>query len=235
LEPRRENGGRGERPDVRARSGPEDAGGGGAVPAEPGALEPASLGSFEKALESGVVPLVAPSADDPRLGATRLVALDVDGVLTDGRISYGESGPRDERPSFHVQDGIAIRWLLAEGVAVVWISGRGAPAVAHRARELGVAEYLERVPSKSLALRSVQERLGIEKAETVAMGDDLPDLGLRAAAGFFAAPANAVIEVRARADLVTRAGGGAGAVRELAEAILRAKGRWQALVDAAER
>ena len=156
-------------------------------------------------------------------------------MLTDGRIAYGAHGPADERPGFDVQDGIALRWLAEGGVAVAWISGRGSTAVRHRARELGVREVHLFVASKRAALRGIRERLAVDPRETVAMGDDLPDLGMAEEAGFFAAPADARAEVRQRADLVTGAAGGRGAVRELAERILKAQGKWQAILDAARR
>ena len=165
----------------------------------------------------------------------RLLALDVDGVLTDGRITYGAHGPADERPAFDVQDGLSFRWLRAEGVVVAWISGRGSPAVAFRARELEIPEVHLNVASKRSVLAEVQERLSIPPDQTAGMGDDLPDLGLRARCGFFAAPANARREVRDRADLVTESSGGRGALRDFAELILRAKGRWPSIVDAAQR
>jgi 3-deoxy-D-manno-octulosonate 8-phosphate phosphatase (KDO 8-P phosphatase) len=170
-----------------------------------------------------------------RLARIRLLALDVDGTLTDGRIVRGPAGPADEYPAFDVQDGIAMKWLSDAGVAVAWISGRGSPAVVSRARELGIRELHLSVPSKREVLLAIQDKLGVDVDETAAMGDDLPDLGLHAGSGFFAAPANARLEIRARADLVTRSRGGRGAVRELCEAILRAKGRWQSILDGAGR
>ena len=129
-----------------------------------------------------------------RLARVRLLALDVDGVLTDGRIAPGPAGPGDERPAFDVQDGIALRWIQEGGIVVAWISGRGSPAVSFRARELGVAELHLRSVSKRETLREIQER----------------------------------------ADLVTESRGGRGAVRDLCERILRAQGRWQSIVDAAQ-
>ena len=176
-----------------------------------------------------------PEPQAARLARVKLLALDVDGVLTDGRITYGAHGPADERPAFDVQDGIAFRWLREEGVAIAWISGRGSPAVEFRARELEIREVHLRVASKRAVLADLQERLRIPPDATAAMGDDLPDLGLRACSGFFAAPSNARLEVRDQADLVTESPGGRGALREFAELILRAKGRWQAIVDAAQR
>lgn len=157
------------------------------------------------------------------LAGVRLVALDVDGTLTDGRVIY--AGER-EAQVFHVHDGQGLAWLARAEVQLAWITGRGCEATRRRASELGVRELHLGLGPKEEVLREVQERLGIAPEETVAMGDDLPDLGLRARAAFFAAPADARPEVRAVADLVARAPGGAGAVRELAEVILRAKELW---------
>jgi 3-deoxy-D-manno-octulosonate 8-phosphate phosphatase (KDO 8-P phosphatase) len=159
-----------------------------------------------------------------RLAGVRLLALDVDGVLTDGRVTYvGDH----ELQSFCVQDGQGLVWLRKAGVELAWITGRGCQATERRAHELGVRELHVRSGPKDKVLADIQQRLGVTPDETAAMGDDLPDLGLAERAGFFAAPANARREVRARASLVTRASGGAGAVRELVEHILRAQGRWR--------
>lgn len=166
----------------------------------------------------------------------RLLVLDVDGVMTDGKVVYASAGGAvSEVQCFDVQDGIALRWLAKDGFKLAWITGRGCAVTQHRARELKIDVLEMQVDSKSAVLRSVQERLGIGVDETIAMGDDLPDLGLRARAAVFAAPANACVDVKERADLVLARSGGAGAVRELAEILLRARGRWQALVDAATR
>lgn len=165
-----------------------------------------------------------------KLAKIRLLSLDVDGVMTDGRIHYGPAGRSQEQPTFHVQDGIAIEWLRKSGLTIVWITGRGCPATADRAAELGVHEYHARVKDKRVVLDELQARLGIQPAETLVMGDDLPDLCLLSACSVFAAPANAVEEVRQRAHWCTKAAGGAGAVREVAQAILQARGEWQDLV-----
>jgi len=158
--------------------------------------------------------------------------LDVDGVLTDGRVVYaGEL----EISSFHVRDGAALAWLRGGPVRVAWISGRGCEATERRARELDVSELHLHVREKGPCLEALQARLGVSRDETVAMGDDLADLSLAVRAGFFAAPADACAAVRERADLVTRARGGQGAVRELVELLLTAQGRWRAILDAAAR
>ncbi len=168
----------------------------------------------------------------------RLVAMDVDGTLTDGTVALLGGGSTEgavEIQCFDVRDGIALRWLSKAGLQLAWISGRGTGATQARGAELGIHHVLLRVKDKRAELARLQEQLKITPAQTVAMGDDLPDLGLRAGAAFFAAPADAREEIRARADLVTRAVGGHGAFRELAEEILRARGEWTALVESYAR
>ncbi len=157
------------------------------------------------------------------LSRVRLVAFDVDGVLTDGRVQYlgGE-----ELMSFDVQDGLGLKLLREAEVQLAWISGRGSVATRRRAQELGIEELHLFESAKAERLEDVQDRLDIPVEETAAIGDDLPDLGLAQRAQVFVAPRNARSEVRSRAHWVTRAAGGNGAVRELAEAILTAKGLW---------
>lgn len=169
-----------------------------------------------------------PPETGARLARARLLALDVDGTLTDGRVVYHG---REEVQAFNVLDGQGLTWLVDAGVTVAWISGRGCKATEKRATELGVAELHLRVGPKDDVLATIQERLRIGIAETVAMGDDLPDLGLALRAAVFACPADARPEVRERADLVTHSRAGSGAVRELVEAILEAKGMWRARVE----
>lgn len=159
-----------------------------------------------------------------RLKAVRLLALDVDGTLTDGSVTFtGDS----EALRFCVADGFALKHAQRLGLHVAWISGRGSPAAERRARELGIAEIHLRVADKGAELRALQQRLAIEPHATIAMGDDVPDLPLRERAVLFAAPANARAEVLAIADWVSTARGGEGAVRELIELVLRAQDRWR--------
>lgn len=165
--------------------------------------------------------------DPTRLARVRLLALDVDGTLTDGRIRVEEGG---ESLDFCVLDGIALLWLREAGVEIAWITGRDTPALRRRARDLRVAELHALVPDKAACLRALQHKLGIAPEETAAMGDDVPDLGLAAAAGIFACPQDARPELRARAQLVTSARGGEGAVREFAELLLRARGAWERIL-----
>lgn len=175
-------------------------------------------------------PSELPAAElDGRLAHARLLVLDVDGVLTDGSVVYG---PSEEIAVFHVRDGLGIKLLVREGLTVAWISGRGCEATRRRAAELGVEEVHLRSGPKGAVLAELQARLGVGPEHTIAMGDDLPDLALAAGSAVFATPADAHAEVRARAHLVCAARGGRGAVRELAETILRARGRWGPVVDA---
>ena len=165
------------------------------------------------------------------LARTRLLALDVDGVLTDGRVVY--AGER-EIQSFHVHDGQGLVWLKrVAGVELAIITGRGCEATRKRAAELGVQELHMLVAHKEKVLAEIQTRLGIDVEATVAVGDDLPDLALARRAGLFVSPRNARTEVRDAAHLVTEKAGGRGCVRELAEAILRAKGLWEEVVSSA--
>lgn len=162
------------------------------------------------------------------LARVKLVVFDVDGTLTDGRVLYDDRG---ELQQFDVHDGLGLAWLQRAGLQLSWITGRGCPATQARARELGVQELHMRSGPKAEVLRAVQARLGLGPGETLAMGDDLPDLELAQESAFFAAPADARPEVRQRADWVSSSRAGHGAARELSELLLRAKGLWGALLD----
>ncbi len=176
-----------------------------------------------------------PDLDDrelARLAAAKLLVLDVDGTLTDGRVVYVGD---EESQAFCVRDGQGLVWLKRAGVKLAWISGRGSRPTERRAEELEIDFVRLRCSDKTAALKEVQAELGVTPEETIAMGDDLPDLALASGSSFFAAPADARKEVRERADLVVGAIGGNGAVRELCEHCLRAKGLWQGLVETAYR
>jgi len=160
---------------------------------------------------------------DRRLAQVRLAVFDVDGTLTDGRVTYLGG---DEQQTFSVRDGYALSLLAQAGIAQVWITGRGCGPTSRRAEELGVTRLLTGVEDKARALAEVQSQLGVSPEETLAMGDDLPDLALRAGAEVFAAPADAAEEVLACADLVSGARGGEGAAREVCRRLLMAHGAW---------
>ena len=172
-------------------------------------------------------PLTDLSADlVRRLAAVRLAVFDVDGTLTDGRVVYVGD---EELQSFCVHDGQGLAWLARAGVELAWITGRGCRATMRRAEELGVRHLHMREGAKDQVLQALQARVGIAAEATLAMGDDLPDLAMVPHASLFIAPANARPEVLQAADLVTRAPAGAGAAREVAELVLRARGDWQSM------
>ena len=148
-----------------------------------------------------------------------VLALDVDGVLTDGRIYYGNDG--EELKSFSIKDGLGIKLLQRDGIDVVLITGRSSRIVARRAGELGISEVIQGREDKLTALREVCSARQIELRQCAYMGDDLPDLAAVRAAGIGMAPADAVAALRDAADWVSENAGGAGAVREACEALLQ--------------
>ena len=137
----------------------------------------------------------------------------------------------EELQAFSVKDGYALARLQPAGIAHVWITGRGCDATERRAKELGVTELLLEVRNKTEALAEVQARLGVSKAETLVMGDDIPDLEMRSGADVFAAPRDAAPEVLEHADLISAFAGGEGAAREVCELILSAQGAWPGSED----
>lgn len=160
-----------------------------------------------------------------------LVVVDVDGVLTDGILLYGAGG--EELKRFSVRDGLGIRLLREAGIEVGVITGRTTGALARRCADLGIRSDLVVQGSRSKAadLDRLEGMLGLADHEVAAMGDDLPDLPMLERVGFAACPADAVPEVAASCDLICGAVGGGGAVRELAELLLKARGLWQACVS----
>jgi len=151
-----------------------------------------------------------------------LVVLDVDGVLTDGRLWYGPDG--ETLKAFNVRDGHGIKALVAAGVGVAVISGRRSAAVTARMRELGVADVAQGVGDKARALAELLKRNAVDPRRVACLVDDTPDLGLMSAVGMPAAVADAHPDVLAAAKHVTRAAGGHGAVREFCDFLLAARG-----------
>jgi 3-deoxy-D-manno-octulosonate 8-phosphate phosphatase (KDO 8-P phosphatase) len=151
----------------------------------------------------------------------KLVGFDVDGVFTDGRFYLSDDGI--ESKAFFVQDGFGIRQLLEAGVEIVIISGRQSVAVERRMAELGVKYVIQGCRDKVAAFDEVVTEIGADLAETAFVGDDVPDLPVLRHAGFAIAVANAVPAVSSACAVVTRASGGAGAVREVCEMVLAAR------------
>jgi 3-deoxy-D-manno-octulosonate 8-phosphate phosphatase (KDO 8-P phosphatase) len=163
----------------------------------------------------------------------RLLGLDVDGVLTDNGVYIGPvAGERVELKRFDIQDGLGLILLRTANIPVVWVSGRRSEATALRAAELRVTELLQVPgPRKAAAFQEVLERHGIDWDEVAFMGDDLADLPILRRVGLPIAVANAVGEVKQIAAYITRAQGGHGAVREVVEALLQARGEWPEILE----
>jgi 3-deoxy-D-manno-octulosonate 8-phosphate phosphatase (KDO 8-P phosphatase) len=155
------------------------------------------------------------------LAAIELLVLDVDGVLTDGRIVLGPGG--ELSLAFHVQDGRAIKQWQARGGRIALLSGREGGALDHRARELGIQVVRCGVTDKAAAYKSLLADLGVPDSVTAYIGDDEPDLGPMARAALPVAVANAVPRVKRAARYVTRRRGGHGAVAEVLDLIGRVK------------
>ena len=166
----------------------------------------------------------------------KLLALDCDGVLTDGRLHYlGALQPSANSEiqvgmSFHAQDGHAMKMLMRGGVEIAVISGRGSAAFDHRMRELGIDHAYSNVADKRATLSALLDRLGVDRSTLAVMGDDIPDLALFESAALSFAPADAHPVIRERADYVTEAAGGRGAVCEVAMLILRFQNKLDAML-----
>ena len=155
------------------------------------------------------------------LARVRLLVLDVDGVLTDGRLFYGPKG--ELLKAFHVRDGHGIKQVAAAGVTVAIISGRKSAAVLRRARELGIRHVTQGANEKLSALRKLAKARGVSLEECACVGDDSPDAPILAAAGLGIAVADAHEDALSAADLVTTRSGGQGAVREVCDWLIAAR------------
>ena len=155
--------------------------------------------------------------------AIRLLVLDVDCVLTDGRLYFGPRG--EALKAFHVRDGVGLRELQRAGLEIAVISGRRSPMVAARCRELGVRHVVQGVGDKLDALTRLCVRLKLTPAACACVGDDLPDVPLMRVAALSFAVADAHRTARRAADVVTRLPGGRGAVREVCDHLLALNAR----------
>lgn len=171
---------------------------------------------------------------DPELAKRiRLVAFDVDGVLTDAGVFMGVAGTNHiEMKKFSTQDSVGIKLLMASGLEVVIVSGRVSEATSIRARELGINEVIQ-VPEarKVPPFKALLERLGVGLDEVAFVGDDLPDVPVMRLVALPVGVGNAVAEVRELAIFTTRRSGGDGAVREFTEVLLKARGEWDYAVN----
>lgn len=174
-----------------------------------------------------------PSLDSALAQRIRLVCFDVDGVLTDGGIILGDNaGTRVELKRYDIQDGLGIRLLQQAGLLTAIITGRESESVALRAKELDVDEVVQDNQARKVpAMREMLARRGLDWSEVAFVGDDLPDLGVMRLVGLPVCVGNASAETRRAATVQLARHGGAGAVREFCELLLRARGDWDAQVE----
>lgn len=159
-----------------------------------------------------------------------LLVLDVDGVLTDGGLYFSDDGEAMKR--FSILDGLGIKLLASAGVSTAIITGRSSGIVERRAAELSIAHLVQGREDKRSALQELLARLAVPASQTAYAGDDLPDIGAMQFSALGIAVANAHREVKSRADWVCSRSGGHGAVREIADMLLMARGSYQQAIDA---
>ncbi|ARU03311.1 3-deoxy-D-manno-octulosonate 8-phosphate phosphatase [Comamonas serinivorans] len=159
----------------------------------------------------------------------RAVIFDVDGVLTDGGLYYGESGELFKR--FHVLDGLGLKQIVQEDIVPIVITGRDSKALRARLNALGITEARYGVEDKLAEAEALLKSLGLGWHEVAVMGDDWPDLPLMVRAALSAAPANAHPQVQSQVHFVTRLQGGHGAARELCDLLLIARGAYVRQLD----
>jgi 3-deoxy-D-manno-octulosonate 8-phosphate phosphatase (KDO 8-P phosphatase) len=162
----------------------------------------------------------------------RLLLMDVDGVLTDGKLYNvpAPDGSMAETKGFDSQDGIGLQWLARLGIGTGLISGRVSPATVERARQCKFKYVYQGHTEKIPIINEILADAGLDSSEVAYIGDDFTDVVVMRRVGFAVATANARPEVKAIAHLVTQAPGGQGAVREVVELLLKAQGRWEEIL-----
>ncbi|MCP3899219.1 MAG: HAD-IIIA family hydrolase [Desulfobacteraceae bacterium] len=164
-----------------------------------------------------------------KLANIKLLLLDVDGVLTDGKITYSDSG--EEIKSFNSKDGLGIRLLMESGIKVGIITGRKSDALSHRCNNLGINLLFDGIEDKIKAFNTILKKTKLTAKQTAFAGDDLPDLGVMKLAGLSISPVDAHPQVKQFADMVTIQKSGKGAVREICDEILKAQDKFDAIID----
>ena len=164
-----------------------------------------------------------------KLKSIELLLLDVDGVLTDGAIIYSDDGSQTK--IFNVKDGLGLKLVMDAGIKVGVVTGRKSMALDHRCRDLGIRYVFEGIQDKAKILEIIAEQTGVAPEHTAYIGDDLPDLSLMRRLKLSITVADGHKTVLENADWTTSAAGGCGAVREVCEALLKARGKWEKLID----
>lgn len=159
----------------------------------------------------------------------KLLICDVDGVLTDGKIYIGNEGELFK--AFNVKDGLGIKMLLANNIDVAILTARSSEILKRRTHELGITNVLQGQRDKVKGLGELLTATGLSPEEIAYIGDDLPDYAVIQKVGLAACPCNAVEEIVQLADFKSQYCGGAGAVRELAEFILKTQGKWESTLE----
>jgi 3-deoxy-D-manno-octulosonate 8-phosphate phosphatase (KDO 8-P phosphatase) len=159
----------------------------------------------------------------------RLLLLDVDGILTDGRILYDDKGR--EIKIFHVQDGQGIRWLLREKITVGFLSGRSSRSVEMRAKELGISFLFQGIRDKIKTFEKILQETKFDSEQVAYMGDDFIDFALLKKVGLSISVANGHPLIQKKVNYVTKTAGGYGAVREVCEFILKAQNKWDFILQ----
>ena len=165
--------------------------------------------------------------DLQKLKSIKVLILDVDGVLTDGRVIYTDSG--EEIKKFDVRDGHGLKLLMRSGIEVILLTGRESKVVLHRARDLGIEHVYQKALNKIEVYKTILADRSLEDKDVGFVGDDLIDLPVLRKVGFSAAVPDAVQEVKEIVDYITTKRGGEGAVREICELLLKAQNKWEAL------
>jgi 3-deoxy-D-manno-octulosonate 8-phosphate phosphatase (KDO 8-P phosphatase) len=164
-----------------------------------------------------------------KLKKIELLLLDVDGVLTDGSITYSDSG--EQIKSFNSKDGLGLRLLMDSGIKVGIITGRKSKALEYRCQNLGITLLFDGIKNKSTALDEIIDITHINKEKIAFAGDDLIDLPVMKAVGVSFCVGDAAKDVKNNSDIITTQKGGHGAVREICESILKAKGLWAGILN----
>jgi 3-deoxy-D-manno-octulosonate 8-phosphate phosphatase (KDO 8-P phosphatase) len=160
-----------------------------------------------------------------RARAVKLLVFDVDGVLTDGSLFYGDDG--QEYKAFNSRDGHGIKMLRDAGVEAAILTGRSSKVVLHRARNLGISRIIQGAHDKLVSYQAMLTETGLKPEAIAYMGDDLVDLPVMRRCGLACTVPDAPEAVKARAHYVAKAGAGRGAAREVCELIMQAQGSWQ--------